>query len=162
AFEAALLDSATLAPLVDTARGLSFTDAFLNIQPDGQIFFGPGVTISGVTTSGQIVPLDQPLVVTVDLTGIPANAAGTLGYDLLGFGAVESSVTVVGVHLLGSAPVITGLSGTTSLNEGDTASLSVQLEANLLNSHTAVIDWGDGTTQTVNLPTGQLAFTQTH
>jgi RHS repeat-associated protein len=162
AFEAAFLDPTTLNPLVTPVTGLSETDAFLNIQADGAVYFGPGVIVSGVSTSGQIIALDQPLVVTVDLTGVPSQASATLFYDLVGFGTVSSSVTVQNVRLLGSAPKITGLSGTTSLNLGDTTSVNVQFEANVLNSYTAEVDWGDGTTTTLTLPAGQLTFNSTH
>ena len=41
AFEAALLDAQTMAPLADTATGLTHTDSLLNIQANGQVFFSP-------------------------------------------------------------------------------------------------------------------------
>ncbi len=53
AFEAALLDAQTMLPLVGTAAGLTQTDSFLNIQHGGQVFFGQGITVSGVDASGR-------------------------------------------------------------------------------------------------------------
>ncbi len=47
AFEVALLNTNTMQSLVGTASGLTQTDAFLNIQQTGQVFFGPHVTVSG-------------------------------------------------------------------------------------------------------------------
>ena len=41
------------------------------------------------------------------------------------------------------------------LNEGDPASLSVQFEASLQDSHGAVVDWGDGTTDNLTVPAGE-------
>ncbi len=92
AFEMALLNADTMTPLLDTADGLEDTDALLNIQQTGEVFFGPRVHIAGVTTSGQPLSLDGPLTVTIDLTGIAAGTRATLFFDLLGFGPTESSL----------------------------------------------------------------------
>jgi hypothetical protein len=86
---------------------------------------------------------------------VAANTQATLSYDLLGFGARQSSVTVRDVRLIGPAPVITGISGTTTLNERDTANLSVQFDGSLVESFSATVDWGDGTTDTVTIPVGR-------
>jgi hypothetical protein len=94
AFEVALLDADTMQPLVGTAAGLSQTDALLNVQQTGEFFFGPRVTVSGVSGSGQVASLASPLTVTVDLHGIRAGTRALLFLDLLGFGSTASSVVV--------------------------------------------------------------------
>ena len=40
AFEVALLDAATMDPLLGPAAGLTGTDAFLNLQATGEVYFG--------------------------------------------------------------------------------------------------------------------------
>jgi RHS repeat-associated protein len=113
AFEVALLDTNTMQSLVGTADGLTKTDAFLNIQQTGQIFYGNHVNISGVTGSGQTGALDQPMTVTVDLSGVKAGTQATLYFDLLGFGSNASNVSVE----LGNLPLSLpsgGTGGTTS------------------------------------------------
>jgi DNA-binding beta-propeller fold protein YncE len=99
AFEAALLDAATGLPLFGAATGLTDTDAFLNVQTTGEVFFGPGVTMPGLSVSGQIVALDHPMTVTVDLSGVRAGTRVTLYFDLLGFGPATSSVMLSDVSL---------------------------------------------------------------
>ena len=47
AFEVALLDATTMNSLVGTATGLTSTDALLNVQPGGTVFFAPTVTVPG-------------------------------------------------------------------------------------------------------------------
>ena len=86
AFEVALLDANSMQSLVGTAAGLTDTDAFLNIQQNGQVFFGSGVSVAGVSASGQTISLAGPITVTVDLSGVQAGTTATLYYDLLGFG----------------------------------------------------------------------------
>ena len=95
AFEAALLDANTGAPLGGSAVGLNNTDSLLNVQSTGEVFFGPGVTVSGLTTSGETASLDSPLTVTIDLSGIAAGTRAALYFDLLGFGPADSSISIV-------------------------------------------------------------------
>ena len=104
AFEVALLRDGTLAPLIGPAAGLTHTDAFLNVQPNGQVFFGPGVTVSGLSASGQTAALSVPLTVTVDLRTVAAGTRATLYFDLLGFGPDTSSVVVRDVSILVDPP----------------------------------------------------------
>jgi uncharacterized repeat protein (TIGR01451 family) len=101
AFEVALLNANTLNPLVGPATGLTRTDAFLNFQQSGAVFFSPEVTIPGATASGQSPTLTFPLTVTVDLTGVIPGTQATLYFDLLGFGPATSSVVIKNVKLLG-------------------------------------------------------------
>src|SRR5256885_13107189 len=50
AFEVALLHATKFTPLVAPATGLTDTDAFLNIQQTGEVYFGPSVTVTGAST----------------------------------------------------------------------------------------------------------------
>src|SRR5262245_53492691 len=99
AFEAALLDGSQ-SSLVGVAQGLSNTDAFLNSQQTGEVFFGPQVQVPGVSTSGQVANLTFPLIITVDVSGVAAGTQATLFYDLLGFAPATSSVLMDDVQLL--------------------------------------------------------------
>ena len=136
AFEAALLDQ-NGNPVNGSAIGLSNTDAFLNIQSTGQIFFGPGVTVSGRSASGGSGSLSTPITVTEDLSGVAAGTTLTLYFDLLGFGAANSSVTVevlpdqapVAQNLTASAqedgPAATVTASFTDPDVGDTHTFSI-------------------------------------
>ena len=101
AFQAALLDPNSGNSLVGAATGLTQTDAFFNVQTSGQTFFGPQVTVDGLSTSGQTAPAGSPLVVTVNLVGLTAGSQATLYLDLLGFGPAGSSARLANVQLLG-------------------------------------------------------------
>ena len=119
AFEVALLNSNTMQSLVGTASGLTQTDAFLNIQQSGQVFFGPHITVSGVNGSGQTGALDQSMTVTVDLTGVKAGTQATLYFDLLGFG-VNTSTVAVELGNLPNTPSTSGTGGTSPSSTGST------------------------------------------
>src|SRR5262249_13065952 len=95
AFEVALLNPQTFQPLAGVAMGLSQTDALLNIQQTGEVFFAPGVNVSGVAHSGDRVSLDQPLTVRIDLANLTAGTPGRLYFDLLGFGATQSAINLL-------------------------------------------------------------------
>jgi hypothetical protein len=90
AFEVALLDANTLVPLTTTI-GLSRSDAFLNIQADGAERSAGGLRRSDNA--------DGSKTYTLDVSGIAAGAAVTLSFDLLGFGADDSSITLSNIHL---------------------------------------------------------------
>ncbi len=94
AFEVALLNADTMQSLAGTAAGLTDTDAFLNIQQNGQVFFSPMVTIGGVSASGGMANLDDPMTVTVDLSSVQSGTEAKLYFDLLGFGNGNSNVVV--------------------------------------------------------------------
>ncbi|MBD2200773.1 MULTISPECIES: Calx-beta domain-containing protein [Calothrix] len=95
AFEVALLNTQTMTTLLGTVTGLTQTDALLNIQNDGEIFTAAQVKISG--------SLGSPLTVNIDISSLQAGTFATLYFDLLGFGQVDSSVTLDDVVLLSEA-----------------------------------------------------------
>ncbi|HEX5000284.1 MAG TPA: DUF4114 domain-containing protein [Terriglobia bacterium] len=112
AFEVALLEAHTMAPVVGTAALLSNTDAALNIQSDGSMFLSPKVAISGSGPGG-------PMTVQFDLTGIAAGTELTLYFDLYGFGADDSSVVLDDVAFL-SANVNPVAAADTAVTDEDT------------------------------------------
>ncbi len=100
AFEAALLNSQTDQPLVGPPTGLSSTDAFLNIQQTGQVYYAPQVTVPGAGASGSVASLSFPEQVSVDVSSVPANTQATLFFDLIGFAPATSSVRISAVSAL--------------------------------------------------------------
>lgn len=105
AFEAALLNATNNQPLIGPATGLANSDAFLNIQQTGEVFFAPQVTVPGASTSGAVASLAYPELVTVDLSSLPANTQATLYFDLIGFSPASSSVRITDVTTLqGASP----------------------------------------------------------
>ena len=105
AFEAALLNTQTDQPLVGPATGLSNTDAFLNIQQTGEVYYAPGVTVPGAGASGSVASLSYPEQINVDLSSVPANTQATLFFDLIGFSPATSVVRVTSVSVnQGPAP----------------------------------------------------------
>ena len=100
AFEVALLDANTMTSLVGTAAGLTQTDAFLNLQHNGQAYFSSEVTLPGASNSSGTVALNSPRTVKVDLSGVAAGTVATLYFDLLGFGEQDGSVIIDNVRLL--------------------------------------------------------------
>jgi PKD repeat protein len=99
AFEVALLNTATGEAIGGALAELSDTDALLNIQPDGRVFFRNGVTVSGAQQSGDVIALHSPIVVTIDLAGVDAGTIVTLYFNLVGFGATQSEAQVDNVVL---------------------------------------------------------------
>jgi len=130
AFEVALLDpdtgTDTGTALLGTAAGLAGSDALLNIQPNGTVYFGPAVTVPGAGVSGDAMALNFPLTIAVDLTSLAAETPATLYFDLLGFGAVDSVVVIDNVQLLtgGQSPPAAG-NDTASTTEGTAVDIDV-------------------------------------
>jgi PKD domain/Bacterial Ig domain len=91
AFEVALLDTNTFNPLAGTSQGLTNTDSLLNIQANGTIHKSDKVTITALGNNSSIV--------TIDLTQITPTTQATLYFNLLGFGARTSTVTIDDVKL---------------------------------------------------------------
>jgi PKD domain/Bacterial Ig domain len=91
AFEVALLDSNSFNSLAGTSIGLNHTDSLLNIQANGTIHKSDKVTITALGNNSSIV--------TIDLTQITPSTQATLYFNLLGFGARTSTVTIDDVKL---------------------------------------------------------------
>jgi hypothetical protein len=126
AFEVALLDRTTLAPLVGTTEGLSGTDALLNIQQTGEVFFGSAVYVNGASVSGDRAELTLPLTIEVDLQSISIGTEAMLFFDLLGFGSLGSSVSIDDVVLSDTSlgrPPSADAGGPYSIGEGDSLPL---------------------------------------
>ncbi len=159
AFEAALLDAHSLQPLTQTAAGLGNTDAFLNVQSDGTVFSSPQVTIvnTGQNTGSRVIELD--------ISGVAPGTLAVLSFDLLGFGAAGSQVTLDDILVTADAlhnPVANADVVTTPENtavsvavlQNDTAPGSV------LDPTTVVITTPpQHGTVTVSLTTGQVLYT---
>ncbi len=97
AFEAALLNSQTDQPLIGPVTGLSNTDAFLNIQQSGEVYYAPQVTVPGAGASGSVTTLTFPEQISVDVSSVPANTQATLYFDLIGFAPATSSVRITAI-----------------------------------------------------------------
>jgi DNA/RNA endonuclease G (NUC1) len=91
AFEVALLDTNTFTPLAGTSIGLNHTDSLLNIQANGTIHKSDKVTITALGNNSSIV--------SIDLTQVAPTTQATLYFNLLGFGAKTSTVTIDDVKL---------------------------------------------------------------
>jgi hypothetical protein len=91
AFEVALLDTNTFTPLAGTSIGLNHTDSLLNIQANGTIYKSDKVTITALGNNSSIV--------TIDLTQVTPSIQATLYFNLLGFGARTSTITIDDVKL---------------------------------------------------------------
>ena len=97
AFEVALLDADNNESLT-AVSDISNTDSLLNIQNDGMVYFGDKVRIGGAT-SGEIIGLDRPRTVTVDISDLTPGTEATLYFDLLGFGDADSRIVIDDVRL---------------------------------------------------------------
>jgi hypothetical protein len=99
AFEVALLDPDTMDSLLGSV-GLTETDALLNAQADGSLYRSAGVTLTNMI--GGALPSDivDPVVVTIDLSGIDVSGGVALYFDLLGFGDLGSRIVIDDVRFL--------------------------------------------------------------
>jgi Bacterial Ig domain len=110
AFEVALLDTNTYNPLAGTLQGLSNTDSLLNIQANGTIHKSDKVTITALGNNSSIV--------TIDLTQVTPTTQATLYFNLLGFGARTSTVTIDDVKLFtDTQPIPVTKNDTLTLNQ---------------------------------------------
>ena len=109
AFEFALIDAHSGDSVLAIAAGLGNTDALLNIQADGTTYFAPAVSSPGLGSSGEILSYATSRTFTIALTGLTTDVTATLYFDLLGFGAFDSSVTIDDVQLLGARPAPCGI-----------------------------------------------------
>jgi len=90
------------------------------------------VTVPGVAQSGDQVQLTFPMTVEIDVSAVPANTAATLYFDLLGFGSIESFVTIDNVRLTGDLPPgldwsLDPASDSGALDDGITNQVTVKL-----------------------------------
>ena len=92
-FEIALLDASTSVSLVEMVTGLSNSDAFFNLQANGQHFTGSDTTVVGDPST------NDSFVVELDLSGVPADTVATLYFTLIGFDASDSQVGISDVSL---------------------------------------------------------------
>src|SRR5207302_7305614 len=99
AFEVALLDAATHAPVTGVIS-LTHADSLLNIQSDGHIYRGAGVQLLGLTGDQMPASLQRPLTVAIDVSALVAGKAVSLYFDLLGFGARGSQVVLDNVRFV--------------------------------------------------------------
>ena len=155
AFEVALLDPATMRPLVGPPSGLANTDSFLNIQQTGQVFFAPGVTVPGASASGQVATLAFPLTVTVDVSSLTAGTRARISFDLVGLAPATSSVRVANlaeIDTSGSPPLTIRL---------DPASQTGPPGTDLTRISAVTIDGKTNPGQGVTLAAGGATFTAT-
>ena len=98
AFEVALLDATTYDPLLGNL-GLTHSDALLNLQhsASGAMVKREASAVHSVTNA------DGSTTYTLDLRALNAGRSVLLSFDLLGFGAADSFVTLRNIHM-SSAP----------------------------------------------------------
>ena len=113
AFEMALLNAATGQSVLG-ATGLSRNDAALNIQGSGVHTIAQGMT---VTTHA-----DGSQTYLVDLQGIAAGTNLNLVFDLIGFGAADSQVTISDIKLINLPQLV---DDAVAVNEDNTATIAV-------------------------------------
>jgi predicted extracellular nuclease len=106
-------------------------------------------------TVGQSVSFDASL-----LDGPSSYTVKVKATDPLGLSA-ESSATV---NVLNVAPTVTASFGSNSINCGpNNSTFNVSFtDPGVADTHTAAINWGDGSTQTVNPATSPLALSHTY
>ena len=96
AFEIALLSSE--GPLSSsTITGISHTDSLLNVQHDGVVTFADSVRVEGLDSSSNLT--GRPIDVYISLQDA-GDSTTTLYFDLLGFGDIDSFVTIDNVELI--------------------------------------------------------------
>jgi PKD repeat protein len=145
AFEVALLDTNTFTPLAGTSIGLNHTDSLLNIQANGTIFKSDKVLITN---------LNNKQIVTIDVSDIAPNTQATLYFNLIGFGAKTSTITIDDVILSSAPPTNTNILKPDQIQEGQ----SIQFQATetipgINNPNTYSWNFGDNTP----IVTGQTA-----
>jgi PKD repeat protein len=153
AFEVALLDSNTFNPLAGTSIGLNHTDSLLNIQANGTIHKSDKVTITALGNNSSIV--------TIDLTQVTPATQATLYFNLLGFGAKTSTITIDDVKLFtDTQPLPITNNDTLNTNQNTPLTLDpTQLTTNDTNVNTIqIINQPNHGTLTQN-PDGKLTYT---
>jgi YD repeat-containing protein len=158
AFEVALRDQATGTTLLGPIAALSKTDDLLNLQPDGTLYMAPGVTVSGLTTDGRLDSSAGPHVVTIDVSALDRSKPVSLEFDLVGFGARDSSVQI--------ADVTTGQPGALSAADDTATSLEdapvlVDVLSNDTGSGLAIQSVGTPSHGSAVIQNGQILYTPT-
>jgi PKD domain/Bacterial Ig domain len=138
AFEVALLDTNTFNPLAGTSQGLTNTDSLLNIQANGTIHKSDKVTITALGNNSSIV--------TIDLTQITPTTQATLYFNLLGFGARTSTVTIDDVKLFTDTQPI-------PVTKNDTLNTNQNTPLTLTTTRLTTNDTNVSQIQVINQPT---------
>jgi hypothetical protein len=102
-FQVSLLRT-NLEPLV-APTGQAESAAFFSVQQNGQVFFGPGVSVPGAATSGVVWTPQFPLTISVNLTHLTSSTPAVLIFDLVGFERAASRVVLQRVRLVGWEPL---------------------------------------------------------
>ncbi|MCX8156808.1 MAG: Ig-like domain-containing protein [Verrucomicrobiae bacterium] len=118
-FQISLLRT-NLTPLA-APTGQPESAAFFSYQQNGQVFFGPGVTVPGASTSGVVWMPQFPLTISVNLTNITSAIPSLLVLDLVGFDRPASRVVLRQVRVIGWEPL--GGPDTATLEQDSAATL---------------------------------------
>ncbi|MEM6469656.1 MAG: dockerin type I domain-containing protein [Planctomycetota bacterium] len=102
--EIALLDAATLLPIVPALDGVNDADAFASFNADDRVYFGSQTSITGIGNSGDQVNLNLPLTVSLDVSSIAEDVQALLVFELLGFGNVTAEAVIDNVRVDGNLP----------------------------------------------------------
>ncbi|MCA9186472.1 MAG: PKD domain-containing protein, partial [Planctomycetales bacterium] len=100
AFEVALLDAETMAPLSSIVDQLDRSDALINLQYDGTVFYSDLVSSLGLPESGQSIDPTSSRTFSIDLSNVPSGDKVTLYFDLLGFGDEDAQVIIDDIELI--------------------------------------------------------------
>ncbi len=100
AFEAAILRANDSDSVSGEMVGMNGGDAAFNFQANGSVDFANGVTVSGANTSGDVIDVNrEDIRVTLPIPDSMTGEAVTLYFDLIGFGADQSSITLSDVRM---------------------------------------------------------------
>jgi hypothetical protein len=129
AFEVALLDMAgnAVAGTIPVAN----SDALFNLQAGGKVFAAASVSASGlIDRNGGTLTVDQPVTVSIDLSGIAAGTVLTLYFDLLGFSGAASRLRIDNVNIVsaadsGNLPPVASSSAIAASEEGAAVALGL-------------------------------------
>lgn len=138
-------------------EGGTFTGTVLFADPDADTWtvsldFGDGASLEEYTITQQSVPFTHTYADDGDYTVTATVEAG-------GGGAATLGVTVNNV-----APVIANAQlDATAIDVNETVALTGSFDdPGTLDGHEAVVEWGDGETDTLDLPVGERSFSASH
>ncbi|MFN4171157.1 MAG: Ig-like domain-containing protein, partial [Pseudorhodobacter sp.] len=98
AFEIALRRQSQGGETAVSPIGLAGGDAAFNIQTDGTVHLGAGVTVAGLGPDGRVIA-GEVLTVTISLAGVEPGDRARLYLDLLGTGGLGSTVDILSVTM---------------------------------------------------------------